>query len=90
MHWILPVSLWNYKKLKENKYMETESWEKKDQKENKNQEWTKIKNLSINTKHLYIYFFCSLTDRETDKIFIEKMLIDQMNLHKKEEGLFRK
>ena len=33
--------------------------------------------------NFYIYIFCSLTNRQTDEIFIEYMLIHQINLHKK-------
>ena len=33
--------------------------------------------------HFHIYIFCSLTDRQTDKIIIEYMLIGQKSLHKK-------
>ncbi len=36
-----------------------------------------------NLKVFYIYVFCRITDLQTEKIFIELMLIKQMNLHKK-------
>ncbi len=38
-------------------------------------------------QYFYIYAFA---DRQTDKIFIEEMLIDQMNNYKKESGSYRK
>ena len=37
-------------------------------------------------KYFYIYVFCSLTERQTDKISKEQMYIDQMNLHKKNQS----
>ncbi len=45
---------------------------------------------SIINEYFYIYVFCSLTDRETDKSFIEYLLIYQMNLKKKYKGPYCK
>ncbi len=35
-------------------------------------------------------FFCSQTDRQTDKLFIGEMFIDEMNLHKKNNQNLKK
>ena len=32
---------------------------------------------------LHLFAFCSLADGQTDKIFVEKMLIHERNVHKK-------
>ena len=36
------------------------------------------------------FIFCSLTDRQMDKIFTEKMIIDQKNLLKKNTNFYLK
>ena len=36
-------------------------------------------------KIFYIYVFCSLTDRQMDKIIIEYMLIYERNMHRKNQ-----
>ena len=44
---------------------------------------SKLRAEKIAFPYFYITAFCSLTDRPTDKICIEKMLIGKRNLHKK-------
>ncbi len=47
----------------------------------------KSKNLSTITKYFYIHVFCSLTDRQMEVIFVEQMLMYQINLHKKQASV---
>ncbi len=43
----------------------------------------KSRNLTTIIKYFYIDDFSTLTNRQTDKILLEYMIIDLMNLHKK-------
>ena len=45
----------------------------------------KLRNHSSNFYFFYIYVFCTLPGIQTDKIFTEQMLIDLMNLKKRNQ-----
>ncbi len=60
-----------------------QKYEKGNRKKKEKKSWMKnnAQNLSIISEYLYITVFCSLIDRQMDKLLMEYILIDQMNLH---------
>ncbi len=50
---------------------------------------TFISEMKVEKKEEYSCL-CSITDIQTDKIFTEKMIIDQMDLHKKKPDFYLK
>ena len=50
----------------------------------------KVEKINKKSNFINIYVLCSLTGRQTVRLFREYMLIDQKNLHKKKSDFYLK